>query len=184
VTATLVLNRGVPGDSAAPPNAPQKSDTLATRHAISIPTGGSGDWALRLTVTDNFGKQGFATFETGDVFGRQFWGRGANAPKMVTDYLKVTVSWVNLKGGPGKAADGQVVLLSKKYGCSVAESCVAEPIATFAKDAVGGDATTETHKIEVTFPDDTHEYKGILVGRLTDAPAFVHFYQFDMIWKH
>lgn len=183
VTATLVLNRGVPGDSAAPANVPQKSDRLATRHTISIPTGGPGDWALSLTVTNNFGKQGFATFETGDVYGKQFWGRGANAPEMAMTYPKITVSWVNLKGGPGKAADGQAVLLSKQRGCTVAESCLAEPIATFTKDSVGGDATTETHKIEVNVPDDTHDYKVILVGRLTDAPAFVHFYQFDVIWK-
>lgn len=183
VTASLVLNRGVPGDSAAPPNVPQKSDKLATRHTMSIPTGGPGDWALSLTITDNFGKQGFATFETGDVYGKQFWGRGANAPEMAMSYPKVTVSWVNLKGGPGKAADGQAVLLSKKRRCSVAESCVAEPIATFTKDTVGGDTVAETHKIEVTFPDDTHDYKVILVGRLTDTPAFVHFYQFDVTWK-
>lgn len=175
--AQLTAFAGVGEDAGFPA---QTTTAAATLHVITAPTA-SKDVAYTVEVRDASAKKATATLESGAVVGTQFWGRGADAPKLTMLANRgADVSWVNLRPAPNETTQAGIVLLARPAGCAPPQAgCVYTPVSISNETApAGGDTTVERHGLSLTFPDTAHDYMLVLVGRLANGTAA--FYMFDV----
>lgn len=149
-------------------------------HVVSIPTG-MEDFGVEVVVTDGAGRRATALLELGSIVGKQYWARGAGAaPGLAVSGMRATATWTNLRSSGEPDIPGRVLLFAKRAGCTTAEACEGELVEMFTGDSPGGDQVIETHRMEVLFPDATHDYQVVLAGRPGTDSAARMFYQFDV----
>lgn len=176
-TATVTTFRSSPD---APGFPAELSTTPQKVHTVSIPTGMEG-FGVEVLVTDGAGREATALLELGSIVGKQYWARAAGAaPALAISGMRATATWTNLRSSGEPDIAGRVLLFAKRAGCTTAEACTGELVATFRDDATGGDQVAETHRIDLAFADASHDYQVVLAGRPGAESAVWMFYQFDV----
>jgi predicted component of type VI protein secretion system len=186
VKASLSIFRPRTTRQPAPLPEPSTDENLATDHVLAIATFGEPA-GFSLTVTDDQGRQAFATLEVATPVST-FWGGKAEAPKVsFPGRLRGVITWTLVRpSGAREPFPAEVLLLSKRSGCSTADQCRGELVDRFPVKVGPAAEGKDTYQASFAFPDTKHDYqvllavKGVKATRGAAAASSVQFFQFDI----
>lgn len=145
---------------------PESSEKPGTLHTISMPTY-SFPAGFNVQVQSEDGRQAYAAIENGESISG-YWAASGKEPTLsFSSGFKATANWTVRVSADLKLEKMEVLLFSKKAGCSVADQCLGELVKTFSagsKPAVDG---RQTFAASITFPDNKHDYQLVLASRGT-----------------
>jgi hypothetical protein len=149
-------------------------------HTISAPAGPLAEW--NIVVNDAQRRPGYASIRSVVLNADGYFVRGAGEPKLtMAAGRRVTVTWSNQRMTvPRPEAAGTAILFAKAAGCTTAQACVPEIVATGTDQPTAVNAQTENHSIVLTFPDRTRTYTVVLGGKAGSGNSTGEFFQVNV----
>lgn len=176
-----MVTRGTP----VPTPSPESSDKPAMLHTLSIGTF-SFPAGFAIQVKGENGEVAYATLENGESISGYWAGAGKEPTLSFAAGLKATASWTVRVTSDFKVEKVEVLLFSKKAGCTTADGCRGELIKTFSASAKPASNGTQTFAASITFPDNKHDYQVVLTSRGTatsgerKGASLVHFFEIEV----
>lgn len=155
-------SRGTP----VPTPSPESSEKLSALHTLSIGTF-SFPAGFAIQVKGENGGVAYATLENGESISGYWAGAGKEPTLTFASGLKATANWTIRVTNDYKLEKMEVLLFSKKAGCTTADNCRGELIQTFATGSKPASDGRQTFAASITFPDNKHDYQVVLTSRGT-----------------
>lgn len=160
----VMPTRGTP----VPNPPPESSEKPATLHTISIPTY-SFPAGFNVQVKSEDGQAAYATIENGESISGYWAATGKEPTLSFSGGFKATASFIVRVNEEFKLEKMEVLLFSKKAGCSTADQCQGELVKTFSAGSKPAADGRQQFAASISFPDNKHDYQVVLAARGTAA---------------